>query len=68
MGFDGDFSSFATVRVLSQTGREIARGTINYGAKELQKIIGRKTEDFADILQGQIHDTVIHRDNMVLMA
>lgn len=65
---EGDFVKGSTVRVLSQQGREIARGTVNYEAGELQKIIGKHTEQFYEILGEKVYDEVIHRDNMVLMA
>ncbi len=65
---DGDFQAGDTVRVLSLETREIARGIVNYDAASLQKIIGHQTGDFAQLLSGELHDEVIHRDNMVLMA
>lgn len=64
---EGDYSAGSTVRVLTADYQEIARGTIAYDAAAVAKIKGRKTSDFMDILDGEIHDEVIHRDNMVLM-
>lgn len=65
---DGNFLSGNTVRVLSSAGREIARGIVNYNGKELQKIIGKNTKQFSEILGEKVYDEVIHRDNMVLMV
>lgn len=65
---DGEFKEESTVRVLSLSQREIARGIVNYDAEALKKIIGRQTNEFSGILRGKIHDEVIHRDNMVLMV
>jgi glutamate 5-kinase len=65
---EGTFDKGNTVRVLSSQGREIARGSVNYNAEELQKIIGRSTKDFLKILGTKYYDEVIHRDNMVLMV
>lgn len=65
---EGTFDKGNTVRVLSSQGREIARGSVNYNAEELQKIIGRSTKDFLNILGTKYYDEVIHRDNMVLMV
>lgn len=67
-GIEGNFSSYSTVRVLNTDKKEIARGIANYGSAELKKIIGRKTSEFPELLTGKIHDEVIHRDNMVIMA
>ncbi len=68
LAVEGEFRKGNTVRVLSEAQREIARGIVNYDADELQKIIGHKTQDFSELLEGEIHEEVIHRDNMVLMA
>lgn len=65
---EGCFEKGSTVRVLSKSGREIARGIINYKESELQKIVGKNTKEFSEILGKKLHDEVIHRDNMVLMA
>jgi glutamate 5-kinase len=67
-GFEGEFSAGNTVRVLSVSGREIARGIVNYKAESLGKIIGKQTNEIAGILEGTVHKEVIHRDNMVLMV
>lgn len=64
---EGEYTAGSTVRVLTADYQEIARGTIAYDAAAVAKIKGRKTIDFTDILDGEIHDEVIHRDNMVLM-
>ena len=65
---EGEFAAGNTVRVLSSSGREIARGIVNYDAAALKKIIGRQTREFSGILDGEIHKEIIHRDNMVLMV
>lgn len=65
---EGNFDKGSTVRVLSSQGREIARGIVNYDTEQLQKIIGKSTKDFSDILGKKYYDEVIHRDNMVLMV
>lgn len=65
---EGDFHAGNTVRVLSLEAREIARGIVNYDMTALQKIIGRQTAEFSTLLDGEIHEEVIHRDNMVLMV
>ncbi len=66
-GTEGDYQAGSTVRVLTGDYQEIARGTINYDAAVVEKLKGRKTCDFASLIEGEIHEEVIHRDNMVLM-
>lgn len=65
---EGQFRAGDTVRVLSLAGREIARGIVNYDTASLEKILGHQTGDFSRLLSGEIHEEVIHRDNMVLMV
>ena len=65
---DGDFRAGNTVRVMTRDQQEIARGIVNYDAATLQKLLGHKTEDFHQLVEGNGPAEVIHRDNMVLMA
>lgn len=65
---EGDFAAGTTVRVLSARQQEIARGIVNYSAAQIAKIAGRQSRDFASLIEGEIRDEVIHRDNMVLMV
>ena len=68
LAVEGEFQKGSTVRVLSKNGREIARGIVNYDSEKLKRIIGHSTHEFSTLLDGEIHEEVIHRDNMVLMA
>ena len=66
---DGTFAAGSTVRVLTEGGQEIARGTVNYDSGTLARLIGHQTGEFAEILPGRsLPEEVIHRDNMVLMV
>lgn len=65
---EGNFIAGSTVRVLTAEQQEIARGIINYDAAILQKLLGHKSEEFSAIVDSEIPQEVIHRDNMVLMA
>ena len=66
---EGEFSVGASARVLNDEGREIARGSVNYDSDTMRKIIGKKTEEFAAVLGNadDFPDTVIHRDNLVMI-
>lgn len=65
---EGEFAAKSTVRVLTQEGREIARGIVNYDAVSLRRIAGRHTDEIAAVLAAPVFSEVIHRDNMVLMV
>ena len=64
---EGEFAAGSTVRVLDAAGRELARGIVNYGAGDLARLIGHKTEEFAALVENAHHEEIIHRDNLVLM-
>ena len=68
IALDGEFQAGNTVRVLTQNQQEIARGIVNYDADTLQKLLGHKTQEFHQLVDGEGPAEVIHRDNMVLMA
>lgn len=62
----GAFREGDLVTVLGPTGREIARGLVNYDAGTVRKIQGHRSSDFQRILGEKPYDEVIHRDNLVL--
>lgn len=65
---EGEFQSHDAVQVCDRTGQEIARGLVNYNSTELEKIRGVHSEDIITILGYVGAETVIHRDNLVLLA
>ena len=67
IGLDGEFQREDTVRICNIHGQEIARGLVNYTHKELQKIRGRRSDEISQILGYDGEETVVHRDNLVLM-
>ncbi|MGB6168343.1 MAG: PUA domain-containing protein, partial [Geitlerinemataceae cyanobacterium] len=67
INLEGDFQNADAVRVCNAEGREIARGIVNYSSAELQKIRGCKSEAIRSLLGDGVADTVIHRDNLVLV-
>ncbi len=63
----GDFEREDIVSVIDEDCNEIARGLVNYCAKDLSKIKGVKTRDIVELL-GEIGESeVIHRDNLVIL-
>ncbi|AFZ04354.1 glutamate 5-kinase [Calothrix sp. PCC 6303] len=64
---EGEFDIQEAVQLCDRTGNEIARGLVNYGSEELRKIQGQKSQAIAQILGYKGVETVIHRDNLVLM-
>jgi glutamate 5-kinase len=64
----GSFERGWTVRLLAPDGREIARGITLYGAEDLATIQGCRSDEIAEILDATYGATVVHRDDMVLLA
>ncbi len=63
----GDFSRGELVSCLNTEGREVARGLINYGARDTSKILGRSSDRFEEILGYSGEPELIHRDNMLVL-
>jgi len=64
---EGDFQRGEVVSVISDEGKEIARGLVNYNASESLKIKGMTSEKFEDILGYVDEAELIHRDNLALL-
>ena len=56
-----------TVRVANSDGTEIARGIVNYGSRDLARIVRRPSDEIESILGYHFGDEVIHRNDMVLL-
>lgn len=63
----GEFEKGDTVRVFSTSETELARGIIAYSAKDTQKILGKSTQEIAEILNYDYGMPLIHRDNLVMV-
>lgn len=66
VGVEGNFDTGAVISIVtSSSGKEIGRGIVNYSAKEIEKIMGKKTADIPAILGYKDYDEVVHRNNLV---
>ncbi len=63
----GKFQRGDLVSCLTKNGDEIARGLINYGSNDSQKILGKTSSEFATLLGYADDDELIHRDNLVIL-
>ena len=64
---DGEFYSQQSVQLCTPEGETFARGLVNFSSQELQKIKGKKSEQIPNLLGYADADTVIHRDNLVII-
>ena len=64
---DGKFEFGASVRIVNERGKEIARGLVNYNSRDLDQIKGMKTAAVRSLVGANFYEEVIHRDDLVLI-
>ncbi len=67
LAVDGDFERGELVSCVDEAGREIARGLVNYGAREAQAIKGLPSSRLEDALGYLREPELIHRDNLAVV-
>jgi glutamate 5-kinase len=63
----GEFERGAVVACRDPSGREVARGLVNYSAEETRRIMRRPSTEIEAILGYVDEPELIHRDNLVLL-
>ncbi|MDT0307620.1 glutamate 5-kinase [Streptomyces sp. DSM 44917] len=66
-GVEGDFSAGEPVELRDEAGRAVARGLVNFDAREIPRLIGRSTRELARDLGPAYEREVVHRDDLVLL-
>lgn len=66
-GVQGDFQRGDMVACRDGSGREVARGLVNYSAAEARRLQGQPSAAIEEILGYQGDTELIHRDNLVLL-
>lgn len=66
-GVEGDFSAGDPVELRDARGRAVARGLVNFDARELPRLLGRTTHELARELGPAYEREVVHRDDLVLL-
>ncbi len=67
VGIEGSFSFGDSTACCTTDGQIFARGLVNYGSADLDRIKGKQTSAIESILGHKEYDEVIHRDNLVLL-
>lgn len=65
---DGSFAKGDVVALCDETGREFARGLINYSADEMRTIAGQAKERIAELLGHCPYEVVVHRNNLIVLS
>ena len=66
-GVSGGFIRGEVVSCVDEQGREVARGLVNYNARETERIMGQPSSRIQEILGYVDEEELIHRDNLVLV-
>lgn len=64
---EGEFEARDAVQLCDRGGRILGRGLVNFDGDDLRQICGRQSAEVAQILGREVPETVIHRDNLVLL-
>ena len=63
--FEGTFEKGDTLIIKLENNNEVARGLISFNSADLEKIIGKKSEEIESILGYLERPEVVHRNNLV---
>jgi len=63
----GSFDEGECVTCVDDSGREFARGLVNYSAAAIERIKGARTSQIEHILGYKVSDEIIHRDDLALL-
>ncbi|MGW4618981.1 glutamate 5-kinase [Streptomyces sp. NPDC004592] len=64
---EGDFTAGDPVELRDSAGVAVARGLVNFDAKEIPRLIGRSTRELARELGPAYEREVVHRDDLVIL-
>lgn len=64
----GHFSTGDAVDLVDESGLVVARGLVNYDAKELPPLLGRNTHELARTLGPAYEREVVHRDHLAVLS
>ncbi|MET8682116.1 glutamate 5-kinase [Streptomyces sp. NPDC004647] len=65
---EGDFAAGDPVELRDTEGRAVARGLVNFDAKEIPRLLGRSTRDLARELGPAYEREIVHRDDLVVLG
>ena len=64
---EGEFIAGDPVELRDTAGRAVARGLVNFDAKEIPQLLGRSTRELARELGPAYEREVVHRDDLVVL-
>ncbi len=67
IGIEGAFARGDLVRIVDATGRVLARGLAEYDAADAARIVGRRSDELAELLGYAPRSALVHRNHMALL-
>ncbi len=64
---EGEFAAGETVSLRADSGDEFARGLVEFGRRDVERLLGRHTREVT-ALTGAAAGEMVHRDNLVVLA
>ncbi|WP_175408138.1 glutamate 5-kinase [Streptomyces sp. TRM64462] len=64
---EGEFGAGDPIELRDTDGRPVARGLVNFDAKEIPQLLGRSTKELAKELGPAYEREVVHRDDLVVL-
>jgi glutamate 5-kinase len=64
---EGEFETGDVVACVDSTGKECARGLVNYSSADTRRIMGQPSAQIADILGAMPESELMHRDNLIVL-
>ena len=66
-GVRGEFRAGDAIAIEGADGKEIARGLVQYDAREMRRIAGKHSHQIEDLVGHSVGDEVVHRDDLVVL-
>ena len=63
----GTFHRGDVVSIIDESGREFARGIVNYSSDEARRIAGLRSDRIDELIEDRNYDALITRDNLALL-
>ncbi|MDG2278293.1 MAG: glutamate 5-kinase [Pseudomonadales bacterium] len=63
----GEFARGDVVRICATNGRQVGQGLSNYSSRDTAKLLGQKSEAFAEHIDYVGEPELVHRDNLVMV-
>ena len=68
VAIQGEFGKGDVISICDEKGEEVARGLCNYSSDDASRLLGKNTEQIANLLGSISYPELVHRDNLVVVG